>query len=170
VTFGGSLEGGVGGDERPDGLVGACSVLVSETHGAALRLATISARIASTAPSRPLGRPGSPAGLRGAGGADRVQRIGLAVPVPVLPTGPVDLHHPDPVLGEVPGQAGAVAAGALHADQGDVPELAEPSQHAGVPGRGRWELPRPEQAADGIEALAQFALDDLGGHGTTLTK
>ena len=50
----------------------------------ALRLATMRARAASTAPSRPLrrasaGRTGQP------GGADRVQGVGLALPAAVLP-------------------------------------------------------------------------------------
>jgi hypothetical protein len=36
--------------------------------------------------------------------------------VPVLPVGAVDFNDPDAVSCEVPGQAGAVAAGALDAD------------------------------------------------------
>jgi hypothetical protein len=51
----------------------------------AVRLATISARIASTCPIPAPGRTGRPAGLGGAGGADRVQRAGLALAAPVLP-------------------------------------------------------------------------------------
>ena len=60
----------------------------------ALRLATISARIASTARPGPVVRRG-PAGQRGPGGADRIERVGLALPPPVLPVGPVDFHDPD---------------------------------------------------------------------------
>ncbi len=109
-------------------------------------------------PVTALRRAGCPAGQGCAGGADRVQRVGLAVPPALLPVGPVHLHDPDPVPGEVAGQAGAVAAGALDADQGDVPELPEPAQRPGVPGRGRRELSRPQQPADGIEGRGDVHL------------
>ncbi len=51
-------------------------------------LAAISARIASTWPSRPFGAPRGAAGLGGAGGADRIERVRLALPPPVLPVRP----------------------------------------------------------------------------------
>ena len=54
-----------------------------------------------------------PARLRGPGGADRIERVGLARPAPVLAVGPVHLDDPDPGSGHVPGQPGTVAAGTL---------------------------------------------------------
>src|ERR1700722_11310484 len=48
------------------------------------------------------------------------------------------------------GQAGAVAAGALDADQAHGPEPAQPAQQAGVTGRGDGELPDAEQPADRV--------------------
>ena len=102
-------------------------------------------------PVAALGHPRGPAGLRGAGRADRVQRVGLAVAVPVLPAAPGCLHHPHAASREIPGQASAVAARPLHAHQRDVPELAQPAGQAGVAGPGRGELPRPEQPADRVK-------------------
>ena len=69
---------------------------------AALRRATISAG------SPPRHRPGpsarrGPAGLRRPRGADRVQRIGLTLPAPVLPVRAVHLDHPDASCGDMAG-------------------------------------------------------------------
>src|SRR6185437_8608644 len=101
----------------------------------ALRLATISARIASTAPSRPLGRATGPARLGRPGRADRIQRIGLALPAAVLAVGAVHLDDPDAGRSDVAGQASAVTAGSLDPDQADSPEPAQPAQQAGIAGR-----------------------------------
>jgi hypothetical protein len=57
-----------------------------------------------------------PARLGGAGGADRIQRVGLALPAAVLPVRTVDLDDPDAGRGDVAGQARAVAAGPFDAD------------------------------------------------------
>jgi hypothetical protein len=133
-------------------------------------LATISARIASTAPSRPFGAPDARPDCAARAALTASSGPGLAVAVPVLPVGPAGLHYPDPVPGEVTGQAGPVAAGALDADQGDVPELPEPAQQAGVPGRGRGELPRPEQPAEGVEGRGDVHLGmgvDPAGNGAS---
>jgi len=73
---------------------------------------------------------------------------GLAFAAAVLPVG---LYHLDVSCGEVPGRAGSVAAGALDADQGDVAELGQPPEQAGVPGCGCGELLNARQAADRIE-------------------
>ena len=75
-------------------------------------------------------RAAGPAGLRGPGRADRVQRIGFTLPAPVLPVRAVHLDDPDPGCGDVTGQSGAVAAGPFDADQGDGPEPAQPAQQA----------------------------------------
>jgi hypothetical protein len=42
-----------------------------------------------------LGRAAGPAGLRGPGGTDRIQRVGLALPAPVLAVRTVHLDDPD---------------------------------------------------------------------------
>ena len=78
---------------------------------------------------------------------DRIQRIGLALPVPVLP---VRLHHPDTGCGQVPGQARAIAAGPFDTDKSDVPEPAQPAQQVSVSGRGSRELLDTQQPADRI--------------------
>jgi hypothetical protein len=114
-------------------------------------------------PVAAFGHAGCSPGQGGARGADRVQRVGLSLAVPFLPVSAVDFHDPDPGRSEVTGQSGAVAAGALDADQGDVPELPQPAQQAGVPGRGRGELPRPQQPADGIERRGDVHLG-MGVH------
>jgi hypothetical protein len=98
-----------------------------------------------------LRRAAGPAGLGGPGGADRVQGVRLALPPPVLAVRAIHFHDPDAGRGDVAGQAGAVAAGALDPDQAHGPEPAQPGQQAGVAGRGDRELPDAEQAADGIE-------------------
>ena len=117
----------------------------------ALRLATISARIASTAPSRPLGAPAARpdcaarAALTASSGSDLPLRRRSCRSARSTSTTRIAGR------GQVPGQARAVAAGALDADQGDVPEPGQPAQQAGVPGRGGRELPHPQQPAEGIQ-------------------
>jgi hypothetical protein len=69
----------------------------------------------------------------------------------VLAVRAIDLHDPDAGRGQVPGQPGAVAAGALDAGQGHVPEPAQPAEQIGVPGRGGRELPHAEQPAERIQ-------------------
>ena len=105
-------------------------------------------------PVAALRRPGRPAGLRGPRRADRVQRVGLAVAAAVLPVGPVHLDDPDPGRGHMPGQARAVAAGALDADQGDGPEPGQPAEQAGVPGCGGRGFPTPSSPPRGSSAAA----------------
>ena len=94
----------------------------------ALRWATISARIASTEPSRPFGAPRARPDCAGPGGADGVERVGLALPAAVLAVGAAGLDDADAGGGEGAGQARAVAAGALDAGQADGPEPAQPAQ------------------------------------------
>ena len=108
-------------------------------------------------PVAALRRPGRPAGLRGPRRADRVQRVRLAVAAAVLPVGPVDLDDPDPGCGQMPGQARAVAAGALNADQGDGPEPGQPAEQAGVPGCGGRGFPTPSSPPRGSSAAATSA-------------
>ena len=107
--------------------------------------------IASTEPTPALRRTAGPAGLRGPGGADRVQRVGLALPPPVLAVRAVHLDDPDARCGDVAGQPGAVTASPLDPDQAHGPEPAQPAQQAGVAGRSGGELPDTEQPADPIK-------------------
>ena len=84
-----------------------------------------------------LRRAAGPAGLRGPGGADRVQRVGLALPAAVLPVGAVHLDDPDAGRGDVAGQARAVAAGPLDPDQARRSRT-RPASPAGRHSRPRW--------------------------------
>ena len=96
--------------------------------------------IASTEPTPALRRTAGPAGLRGPGGADRVQGVGFALLAAVLPVGPVHFDGPDAGRGDMPGEAGAVTAGALDPDQADGPEPAQPAQRPCIASPGGREL------------------------------
>ena len=98
-----------------------------------------------------LRRAAGPAGLGGPGSADRVQRVGLALPAPVLAVRAVHLDDPDAGGCHVPGQARAVAAGPLDPDQGDGPEPGQPAQQPGIAARRSGELPDTEQPADRVQ-------------------
>ena len=87
----------------------------------AVRLATISARIASTSPSQPFGAPRPCRTARPGRRRPHHNGVGLALPAPVLPVRPVHLHDSDTGRGDVAGQARAVTAGALDPDQADGP-------------------------------------------------
>ncbi|HET9898079.1 MAG TPA: hypothetical protein VFQ44_24380, partial [Streptosporangiaceae bacterium] len=69
-----------------------------------------------------------------------------------------ETHVWPPVLAEVPGKPGAVAAGALHPDQRDLAEPVQPAQQAGMPGRRRREVPRPGQPSDRIRSRGHVNL------------
>jgi hypothetical protein len=97
------------------------------------------------------GRAGRPPALSRPGGADRVERAGLAMTAAVLPVGPVHLDDPDAGCGDVASQAGAVAAGPFDPGQAHRPEPRQPVQQTGIAGRGGRELPDAEQPADGVE-------------------
>ncbi len=101
-----------------------------------------------------LGRAAGPARLGGPGRADRIQRVGLALPAPVLAVGPVDLDDPDAGRGDVPGQSGAVTAGPFDPDQADRPEPAQPAEQAGVSGRVAGNSPTPSSPPMGSSAAA----------------
>ena len=99
-------------------------------------------------------------GSYGAGLARHLAAAGVRV---------VEVDRPDPGRGQIAGQASAVAAGALDAGQGDVPEPPEPAQQAGVPGRRRGELPRPQQPADPVKCRGDMdfgmGVHPAGDHG-----
>jgi hypothetical protein len=65
--------------------------------------------------------------------------------------GPVDLDHPHLLINQIAGQAGAVAAGALHADHTDLAVVAEPALQLPVAATISRELPVAEQASLCIE-------------------
>jgi hypothetical protein len=88
---------------------------------------------------------------RGAGRADRVDRVGLTRQAPRLAVGSVDLDHHDVVGVQEPGQPRSVAAGPLHPDQGDLTERGQPPQQLAVSrSRGR-ERRRSQHPSDVVQ-------------------
>jgi hypothetical protein len=73
-------------------------------------------------------------GERGGPSGDGVDAVGLAVTMPGLAVGPVDLNHLDARASQEPCQASPVGAGALDTDQPDRTERAEPVQQCPVAG------------------------------------
>src|SRR5688572_16173860 len=65
---------------------------------------------------------------------DRVELIGLAVAATLLPVRAIDLDHFDPGALQKPGQPGAVGAGALDPDPGQLAEAGEPVVQVSVAG------------------------------------
>ena len=65
------------------------------------------------------------------------------------PVGPVDLDHPHLLVKQVASQAGAVAAGALHADHTDLAVAAKPAQQLPVAATVSRELLVAEQPSLG---------------------
>jgi hypothetical protein len=65
----------------------------------------------------------------------------------------------------VPGQACAVAAGALDPDQAHGPELAQPVQQPGITGSCDRELPHAEQPADRVKRGSHMSVG-VGVHAT----
>jgi len=118
---------------------------------AAPRRATISARIASTAPSRPFGAPRARPDCAARAALTASSGPGLALPAPVLPVRADCPDHPDASSGDMAGQSGAVAAGPFDTGQGDGPEPAQPARQPGIAGRRGRELPDAGQPANGIE-------------------
>jgi hypothetical protein len=98
-----------------------------------------------------LRRATGPPGLGRPGGADGIQRVGLALTTPVLAVGAVHLHDPHTGGCHMAGQARAVTAGAFDPGQADSPEPAQPVQQPGIAARGDRELMDAEQAPDGIQ-------------------
>src|SRR5690242_20451941 len=117
----------------------------------ALRLATISTRIASTVPSRPFGAPPARPDWAARAALTASSGPGLTPAAPVLAVPAVHLHDPDTGGHHVAGQASAITAGALDPGQAHSPEPAQPLQQAGIAGRGDRELLDAEQAPDGIQ-------------------
>jgi hypothetical protein len=118
---------------------------------AALRLATVSARIASTAPSRPLGAPRARPDWAARAALTASSGPGLALAAAVLAVRAVHFDDPDAGGRHVAGQARAVAAGPLDPDQADRAEPAQPAEQTGVAGRADRELLDAEQPADRVE-------------------
>ena len=115
------------------------------------RLATISARMASTLPSRCLGLPQLAVPLGGMGGLDGVHSVGLAFATTLLAVGAVHLYHLHPRPAQVTGQAGPIAAGALHPDPHHRAEPGQPGQQLTVTRRRRLKLLHPQQPTDPVQ-------------------
>ena len=117
----------------------------------AVRLATISARIASTCPSRPFGAPAARpdwaarAALTASSGSDLPRRRRSCRSARSTSTTRM------PGRGDVPGQPGTVTAGPFDVGQAHGTEPAQPLHQAGIASRVRRELLDAEQPAEGIE-------------------
>ena len=85
----------------------------------AVSRATLSWRIISTVPVPDFGRAVAWPAEHGAGGALGVERVALAVLVPQLPVGTVDLEDGMAARLQEARQAGAVGTGALDAEGAD---------------------------------------------------
>src|SRR6266516_1183746 len=83
---------------------------------------------------------------------------GLARPPAVLPVRAVHPGNPDPGRGDVPGQASAVAAGALDADHAHRAKPPQPGQQPGIAVRGSGELLYAEQSADPVQRRGHMAV------------
>ena len=94
-----------------------------------------------------LRRPGRFAVQCGQGGGDRVGGIRLAAAAARLPVRPDHLGHLNALGGEVAGQPGAVAAGALHADLHQLAVTPHPGQRRLVACRADGELPGAQDPA-----------------------
>ena len=105
-------------------------------------------------PVTALRRPRCPAGLGGTRRADRIQRVGLALPVPVLAVRAIDFDHPHAGRRRVAGQARPVAAGPFDTDQRECPEPTQPAQQAGVSGRVTGNSCTPRSPPIGSSAAA----------------
>lgn len=100
--------------------------------------ATRSTRIASTFPSRDLASPRASPDCA-ARAADTASWGSDLPPAATLTVRSVDLHDHDSFAVQVPGEPGAVAAGALDAHQLDLTERSQPSQQAAIADRGGLE-------------------------------
>jgi hypothetical protein len=106
-----------------------------------------------------LGRGGRLAGEDRTGGTVGVETVALALPATLGRAGAVDLHDLDAGTGQGGGDAAAVAAGALHADDGDLPVTGQPGDRRPVPGLGGGELVVGDVAAQGVD---QRDVDGVG--------
>jgi hypothetical protein len=104
------------------------------------RLATTSARIASTFPSRDLAAPQARPDSAARAASTASSGPGLAGPSAGLAAGAVHLNHLHPRRPQEPGQARAIGSGALHPGPGHRPEPRQPAQQLTVPGRGGGKL------------------------------
>ncbi len=116
-----------------------------------LRLATISARMASTVAVPRLGRPTGPPRQRRPGCFDGVERVGLALATAGRAIGPVHLDHVDLRRPQCPCEPDAVGAGAFHADTSHGAERAQPAHQASMAGGVGGELLDAQQPADVVQ-------------------
>jgi hypothetical protein len=97
------------------------------------------------------GLGGGGAGHDRAGGGLGVDGVALALPPAGGAVRSVDLDDPVPGGAQVPGQAGAPAAGALDPERLDRAESDGPPLQVGIPGRGRRRGPGVEPPAELVE-------------------
>ena len=98
-----------------------------------------------------LGRSMGPARLRGPGGLDGVEGIGLAALASGLAVLAVHFDDVDPGSGEEAGDAGPIGPRPLHADLADLAEGFEPGQQVRVAVGVGPERLRAEQATDLVQ-------------------
>ena len=98
-----------------------------------------------------LGPPDRSTRLRGAGGFDGVQRVGLALPAAQLAVRSIDLDHVDARSRQEPSETGAVGARALDPDPHERPERSQPGRQLVLTGPGRLERFGAQQASDRVE-------------------
>jgi hypothetical protein len=75
--------------------------------------------------------------------------------------GTIDFDHDDAVSPEVPGQTGAVGAGALDSHLPDRAMLVEPPQQLPIPRRGGRELSSGEAASDLVDGRGVMGIPVL---------
>ena len=80
-----------------------------------------------------------------------VNGVTLAPPPPELAVRPVDLDHLDPASGQGPGQAQAVAAGALDPDLDEGAMALQPPLEPAIARCSRWELLSTQDPTDVID-------------------
>ena len=117
-------------------------------------------------PGPGLGQPAGPATLRGPGGFDRVDRIGLAGLTSTLPIRLIDLDHRDAPASERPVERRPIRTGAFDTDQVQPAERVEPTDQRVVAVIGRGERLDAEEPADLIERRSdvdvQMCVDPAG--------
>ena len=115
-----------------------------------------------------LGHSGGFAAERGPSRGFGVDGVGLAAAPSRLAVGAVHLHHADALAGEAARQAGAVAAGALHADAHQLAPGSQPGEQFAIAGARRRERFGAQQAprridggGDVVVAVGVHAADDF---------
>ena len=110
-------------------------------------------------PVRGFRDPRRPARQRGAGGFDRVDRIGLAEHAANLSVGAINFDHDETARLEIAREARAIGAGPFDADASHGAERTQPIMQLGEPGGGRGERLDPEDTAVRVECGAHMIVE-----------